>query len=53
MKEFLNGYLTYTIGGLLILLGVYQFFKHDCNSGVATILLGAGFCGIRRAIENK
>jgi membrane-bound ClpP family serine protease len=53
LKCFLEGYVTYAIGILIILLGVYQFFKNDCNSGLATILMGAGFMGVRRAIENK
>jgi hypothetical protein len=52
MKDFLSGYLTYVVGALIILLGVYQFFTSECKSGIETVLIGAGFMGLRRAIGN-
>lgn len=50
MKNLLNGYATYLVGGLIIVLGVYQFFTSECKSGLETVLIGAGFLGLRRAI---
>jgi hypothetical protein len=46
----LQGKATYIVGGLIILLGVYQFFTSNCDSGLETVLIGAGFMGLRRAI---
>ena len=49
----MRGYLTYFVAILIIILGVYQFFQEGCESGLKTILLGAGFIGVRRAIGNR
>jgi len=46
----LSGKLTYTVSILIIALGIYQFFTETCKSGLETILIGAGFMGLRRAI---
>jgi hypothetical protein len=51
--NFLNGKITYIVGFLIIALGVYQFFSEACKSGIETVLLGAGFMGLRRAIANQ
>ena len=48
------GYFTYAVSAILVVIGIYQvFFKDDCKSGIETILVGAGFMGLRRAIENR